>query len=99
MEKQNGRLPENYEDLSDMKGIGRKTAVLHKNECYGFPFGIGSDSHVFELSRAWGFLQQEAKPQANVDAEDAENALREWVPCSDYKKTNKIFGTFGQLFS
>jgi endonuclease III len=99
MEKHNGRLPNSYADLTAMKGIGRKTAVLFMNECYGFPYGVGADSHVFELSKTWGFLHQGPKPQAIVTPEDAENALREWVPCSDYKKTNKIFGTFGQLFS
>ncbi|KAL3905237.1 MAG: hypothetical protein SGARI_004561 [Bacillariaceae sp.] len=70
-------LPETFEALSAILGIGRKTAVLHMNECYGFFYGIGSDSHVFELSMKWGFLVQDDR-STQVKAEDAENALREW---------------------
>jgi endonuclease III/cell division protein FtsB len=97
-EKFGGKLPWRFVDLDEIKGIGRKTGVLQKNEAYGFDFGIGCDSHVFVLSLAWDFLRQE-KGKAAVDAEDAENALREWIPRPDYKKTNKLFGTFGQLVS
>jgi endonuclease III len=94
-----GKLPWSFDHLQAIKGVGRKTGVLFMNEAFGFDFGIGCDSHVFLLSKAWGFLLQSKGKKPAIDAEDAENALREWIPRYDYKKTNKIFGSFGQLVS
>ena len=96
IELHDGRVPSNLEDLMNINGVGRKTAVLMRNEAFGFFSGIGTDKHVKEMSIALGFIEKERN---TVTPEHAEAALRKWILQSQYKDTNKIFGSFAQLIT
>ena len=92
-----GRCPDSLQGLT-MTGIGRKTAVLQLNEAFGFFTGIGTDSHVARCTKALGWVIPEANgPQ--VKELHVEAALRTWVERCDYKTTNRLFGSFGQMFT
>ena len=45
----NGQLPTDFETLTTLPGIGRKTASVFLNVAYNKPF-IGVDTHVFRLA-------------------------------------------------
>ena len=53
IEKHDGKVPNNFEDLYDLPGVGRKTASVVLNEGFGLPT-IAVDTHVFRVSNRTG---------------------------------------------
>ena len=53
IEKHNGKVPSNFENLYDLPGVGRKTASVVLNEGFGLPT-IAVDTHVFRVSNRTG---------------------------------------------
>ena len=53
IEKHNGKVPNNFEDLYALSGVGRKTASVVLNEGFGLPT-IAVDTHVFRVSNRTG---------------------------------------------
>ena len=53
LEKHNGKIPQNREDLEALPGVGRKTANVVLNEGFGKPT-IAVDTHVFRVSNRTG---------------------------------------------
>jgi len=49
IEKHNGKVPKNFDDLYALPGVGRKTANVVLNEGFGLPT-IAVDTHVFRVS-------------------------------------------------
>ena len=92
-----GDTPTSVEDLTSMKGIGRKTATLYLNEALGFYAGIGVDSHVREVAIALGLLEKRGGKYP--DADQTEASLRTWVPDHWYQRINRLFGSLGQMLS
>jgi endonuclease-3 len=72
VEKFNGKIPDNLEDLVSLSGIGRKTANLVLGEAYGIP-GVVVDTHVLRLSKLIGLTK-------NTDPTKVEFDLMEVVP-------------------
>jgi endonuclease-3 len=72
VEKFNGKIPDNLEDLVSLAGIGRKTANLVLGETYGIP-GVVVDTHVLRLSKLIGMTK-------NTDPTKVEFDLMEVVP-------------------
>lgn len=72
IEKFNGEVPSNFEDLKSLPGVGQKTANVVLNCAFGHPT-IGVDTHVFRLANRIGFARA-ATP------EKCEEALLKIVP-------------------
>ena len=53
IEKHNGKVPKNFNDLHALPGVGRKTASVVLNEGFGMPT-IAVDTHVFRVSNRTG---------------------------------------------
>ena len=53
IKKHNGKVPNNFENLYDLPGVGRKTASVVLNEGFGLPT-IAVDTHVFRVSNRTG---------------------------------------------
>ena len=53
IEKHNGKVPKNFDDLYALPGVGRKTASVVLNEGFGLPT-IAVDTHVFRVSNRIG---------------------------------------------
>ncbi|MGN1013421.1 MAG: endonuclease III [Clostridia bacterium] len=51
----NGIVPDTMEDLTKLYGIGRKSANIILQECFGKIEGIAVDTHVTRISRKIGF--------------------------------------------
>ena len=49
IEKHNGKVPKNFDDLYALPGVGKKTASVVLNEGFGMPT-IAVDTHVFRVS-------------------------------------------------
>jgi len=53
IEKHNGKIPKNFDDLYALPGVGKKTASVVLNEGFGLPT-IAVDTHVFRVSNRTG---------------------------------------------
>jgi len=53
IEKHNGKVPKNFDDLYALPGVGKKTASVVLNEGFGLPT-IAVDTHVFRVSNRTG---------------------------------------------
>ena len=53
IEKHNGKVPKNFDDLLALPGVGRKTANVVLNEGFGFST-IAVDTHIFRVSNRTG---------------------------------------------
>lgn len=72
VEKYNGRIPDNMEELLQLPGVGRKTANLVLYEVYGIQ-GVVVDTHAKRLSNHIGLTK-------NQDPEKIEYDLQKIIP-------------------
>jgi len=56
IEKHNGKVPKNFDDLYALPGVGKKTASVVLNEGFGMPT-IAVDTHVFRVSNRTGLAR------------------------------------------
>jgi len=77
-EKHSGRVPDNMEDLTELAGVGRKTANVILSEIYNKPEGIVVDTHVMRLARLFGLTDKK-------DPEKIEMELMEIVPKNKWR--------------
>ena len=56
IEKYNGKVPKNFDDLYALPGVGKKTASVVLNEGFGLPT-IAVDTHVFRVSNRTGLAR------------------------------------------
>lgn len=88
VEKYDGRVPSDIDELLTLRGVGRKTANLVVTEGFGLP-GICVDTHVHRICNMWGYVQAKTP-------EKTEYALREKLPRRYWISFNKLLVTFGQ---
>ncbi len=73
VEKHDGEVPDTMDDLTDLSGVGRKTANVVLQHAHDVVEGIVVDTHVQRLSRRLGLAEDE-RPDA------IEQELLEFVP-------------------
>lgn len=61
VEKFGGKVPESMEELTTLRGVGRKTANVVLGDAFGKAEGIAVDTHVTRLSGRLG-LSKESDP-------------------------------------
>jgi endonuclease-3 len=54
VDKHDGQVPENLEELTALAGVGRKTANVVLGTAFGIPSGVVVDTHVHRISRRLG---------------------------------------------
>lgn len=54
VEKFDGKVPDNMDDLTKLSGIGRKSANIILQECFDTTVGIAVDTHVTRISKKLG---------------------------------------------
>ncbi len=72
----NGKVPEDFESLNSLPGVGRKTASVVAGNAFGIP-AIAVDTHVIRLSNLMGFV--DSKDPAKI-----EDKLKELFPKKDW---------------
>lgn len=76
VERFDGEVPGNLDDLVTLPGVGRKTANVVLGDAFGVP-GITVDTHFGRLVRRWGWTAEE-------DPVKVEFAIAELVPRKDW---------------
>lgn len=56
VEKYHSKVPKNREDLESLPGVGRKTANVILNTCFGEPV-IAVDTHIFRVANRLGLVK------------------------------------------
>ncbi len=79
VEKHKGQVPNKYEDLIELPGIGRKTATVILSTCFGKIEGITIDTHNIRLAYRLGLTEHR-------DAKRIEQDLLPIVPKRDWDK-------------
>jgi len=88
IEKHNGKVPKNFDDLLALPGVGRKTANVVLNEGFGFPT-IAVDTHIFRVSN-----RTKLGPGKNPD--QVEQALYKVVPKKFLKNAHHLLLLHGR---
>jgi endonuclease-3 len=88
VERFDGRVPANLDDLLTLHGVGRKTANLVVTFAFGLA-GICVDTHVHRISNRLGWVRTRT-------AHETEAALRERLPRRHWIGLNDLLVSFGQ---
>ncbi len=64
-----GKIPKNAEELMQLPGIGRKSAVVILGNAYGIAAGIAVDTHVFRITKRLGIVSTSANTPVKVERE------------------------------
>ena len=88
IEKHNGKVPKNFDDLLALPGVGRKTANVVLNEGFGLPT-IAVDTHIFRVSNRTGLA-------TGNNPDHVEQALYKVVPKKYLKDSHHLLLLHGR---
>ncbi|MFC2102983.1 endonuclease III [Bacteroidota bacterium] len=88
IEKYNGNVPEDFDELIKLPGVGRKTASVVAGNAFGVP-AIAVDTHVIRLSNLFGFVNTK-------NPEVIEKRLKELFPEKDWVDSSHLIATHGR---
>lgn len=88
MEKHDGRVPKTMKELTELPGVGRKTASCVLWYAFGIP-AIAVDTHVFRITHRLGWVKGKTPEQV-------EEELRKNVPEKLWGEMNRVFVQFGR---
>ena len=79
MEKFNGQVPNTFEELEQLPGVGHKTASVVMSQGFGIP-AFAVDTHIHRLAQRWGLtngknVKQTEKDLKNIFPEEIWNKL------------------------
>ena len=79
MEKFNGKVPNTFEELEQLPGVGHKTASVVMSQGFGIP-AFAVDTHIHRLAQRWGLtngknVKQTEKDLKNIFPEETWNKL------------------------
>ena len=67
IEKHNGKVPESFELLEELPGVGHKTASVVMSQAFGHP-AFPVDTHIHRLMYRWGLSNGKNVKQTEKDA-------------------------------
>lgn len=88
VEKYSGRIPDTFEELTSLPGVGRKTAHCVLSYAFHKP-AIGVDVHVHRISNRLGWVKTDTP-------EETEEALKKIIPKKLWIKVNMLLVDHGQ---
>lgn len=65
-EQYGGRVPDSFEALEALPGVGHKTASVVMNQAFGYP-AFPVDTHIFRLARRWGLSRGNSVDKVEAD--------------------------------
>lgn len=76
LEKYGGKVPEDFDELVKLPGVGRKTANVVRSVAFGYP-AIAVDTHVFRVSNR-------LKLSVGDTPDQVEEGLKKVIPMKDW---------------
>lgn len=66
VEKHGGLVPDNFEDLEALPGVGHKTASVVMSQAFGYP-AFAVDTHIFRVAKRWGLSRGKSVEKVEED--------------------------------
>ena len=66
MKNYSGKVPETFEDLEALPGVGHKTASVVMSQGFGHP-AFPVDTHIHRLAQRWGLTNGKSVKQTEHD--------------------------------
>ncbi len=88
IEKYNGQIPADFEAMTKLPGVGRKTASVIAGNAFGIP-AIAVDTHVIRLSNIFSFVNTK-------DPVKIEMKLKELLPEEDWIISSHLLAAHGR---
>ena len=66
IEKHGGKVPDNFDDLEKLPGVGHKTASVVMSQGFGYP-AFPVDTHIHRLAQRWGLTNGKNVVQTEKD--------------------------------
>ena len=89
VEKYNGKVPDSFDELIKIKGIGRKTANIVMMYGYDREDYLAIDTHCHRIPNRIGWIKTKTP-------EETERELKKKLPKKYWKDFNHLFVRFGQ---
>lgn len=90
IEKHDGQVPNNFEDLEKLPGVGHKTASVVMSQAFGFP-AFPVDTHIHRLAQRWGLTNGKNVVQTEKD-------LKRLFPRESWNKLHLQIIFYGREF-
>ena len=88
--KHSGEVPQNFDDLEALPGVGHKTASVVMSQAFGFP-AFPVDTHIHRLARRWGLSSGKNVVQTEKD-------LKRLFPETSWNKLHLQIIYFGRKY-
>ncbi|MEM3154904.1 MAG: endonuclease III [Candidatus Woesearchaeota archaeon] len=89
VKKHNGRVPKTIEELTELPGIGRKTAIVIQTNAFDIVSGVVVDTHVIRVSYRLGWTK-------NTNPDKIEKDLNALIPKAHWKETQWLLKAHGR---
>ena len=86
--KFNSKVPENFESLESLPGVGHKTASVVMSQGFGHP-AFPVDTHIHRLSQRWGLTK-------GKNVRETEKDLKKLFPKESWNKLHLQFIYYGR---
>lgn len=90
VDKYNGQVPDNFEALEELPGVGHKTASVVMTQCFGMP-AFPVDTHIHRLAYRWGLSNGKSVEQTEKD-------LKRLIPQEAWDKAHLQIIYFGRKY-
>jgi endonuclease-3 len=90
LDKHNGQVPETFEDLEDLPGVGHKTASVVMSQAFGVP-AFPVDTHIHRLAVRW-------KLSNGKNVEQTEKDLKRLTPRDLWNKIHLQIIFYGREY-
>ncbi len=88
VKKFNSEVPESFESLESLPGVGHKTASVVMSQGFGHP-AFPVDTHIHRLSQRWGLTK-------GKNVKETENDLKKLFPKESWNKLHLQFIYYGR---
>ncbi|MCD7797929.1 MAG: endonuclease III [Akkermansiaceae bacterium] len=90
VEQYDGCVPNRFEELEALPGVGHKTASVVMNQAFGLP-AFPVDTHIFRLARRWKLSKGENVEKVEID-------LKKIFPKDEWGKRHLQIVLYGRQF-
>lgn len=90
VERYGGAVPQTFEELEELSGVGHKTASVVMSQAFGFP-AFPVDTHIHRLAARWGLSD-------GKNVEKTEKDLKNLFPIEKWNKLHLQFIYFGRKY-
>lgn len=90
LEKHNGKVPQTFDELEQLPGVGHKTASVVMSHIFKIP-AFPVDTHIHRLAKRWGLSNGES-------VEKTESDLKRIFPKENWEKLHLQIIYFGRMY-